>query len=183
MRYRRLVAGMAALALGGCLGMTAPIAASAAPVHAGDRSRAQLAAQVGNGDKYYLFDANAGTEEYLSGPDTNPEQAFFWPDKQNWWELELKSGTTYHGMDTYWLCGNGSSHHCLQDEDGPVDVADEAATGGQYWFFVADGGDYAICNYYWTVHNDAQTCIWNYYFDGYAEATAYIEDPFALQGV
>jgi hypothetical protein len=156
MKYRRLLACMAALALGGGLGMIATTTASAAPappLHA----QPQLHRQVGNGNEEYLYDETIGSEggnwPYVTGPDVNGDQAYFVAagEGPTWFELE-QTATTYDGIDTYWLCSNGSSHHCLQDEDGPVDVEDKAGTSGQYWYFLGSG-EYEICNYYWTVHS------------------------------
>jgi hypothetical protein len=154
MKYRRLVACMAALAMGGGLGMSATPAVSAAPVQAGDWSQPRLPPQYGNGDEDWIYDETAQDVHaayILDGPDVNGEQAYFGTgqDDNTWFELE-QTTTTWSGLDTFWLCSNGSSHHCLQDEDGPVDVEDKAATSGQYWYFLGT----LICNYYWTVHSD-----------------------------
>jgi hypothetical protein len=184
MKHRRLVACMAVLALAGGLGMIATTAASAAPVHAGDRSQPQVPAQVGNGFENWIADDYTVNNGFVYAPDTNPDQAYFTTGPDTWFQWELKSGTTYDGYDTYWLCSNGSSHHCLQDEEGPVDVEDYAATGGQYWFFVPYGteGYYEICNYYWTVKSDT-ACAGMLDDNGYVEATPGLFDPMSLEPV
>jgi hypothetical protein len=185
----RATALAAALALGGFLSLGAAPLASAAPaaalltvappVHADISSPAGLPVNQGvaNGDNDYLLDVNTTPNSYVFGPDKNPDQATLTTNLSSltYFELELKSGVEVQIgnkiYDTYWLCSNGSAHHCLQDEDGPVDVEDYAATGGQYWFFYPEGsGKYYICNYYWSVHNGGDsTCMYD--DDGYVAAS------------
>jgi hypothetical protein len=182
MKYRRLVACMAALALAGGLGMIATTAAAAAPppaapVHPGDWSHLRPPVPMTNNGEYYIAD-DSDDAVILYAPDTNPDQAYFSLPEYTWFELE-QTKTTYDGGDTYWLCSNGSAHHCLQDEDGPVDVEDQAETSGQFWWFYQyETYYYLICNYYWTVHSGKDACMWD--DDGYAEATPDRADIMAL---
>jgi hypothetical protein len=125
-------------------------AAVAAPMHT---------LQVGNGDEDWLYDTASG--EFIDAPDTNGDIATFSSTAETWFQLRQTSTYTSGGAPTFQLASNGSSHHCLQAEGGPVEVQDCAATSGQYWFFILDyvTDYYMICDYYWSVHTGGDDCM------------------------
>jgi hypothetical protein len=150
-KHARLVACAAALALGGglCTIATAASAASAASAAAANTAPIHRL-QVGNGDEDWLYDTNHGV--WIDAPDKNGDKVPFSSTPETWFQLRKTRTYTTNGTATYQLASNGSSHHCLQDEGGPVEVQECAATSGQYWYFTPDTtGYYIIGNYYWTV--------------------------------